>query len=168
MLLTLILLPIATAFLMVFSSTRIQYLLSAAVLAIGSYLSISLFMSAEGASFHLSLLLNTLIIASDVVLLLYFLYQGKKFKSPKVIVLAAAQLLLYGYAEYAAPSGGSAEIIVDELSRFMFLIINIVGGIIVLYAVRYMEAEAATVLKKTPFYCRVTPVSLCDECDRLR
>jgi ech hydrogenase subunit A len=151
MLLTLILLPIATAFLMVFSSTRIQYLLSAAVLAIGSYLSISLFMSAEGASFHLSLLLNTLIIASDIVLLLYFLYQGQKFKSPKVIVLAAAQLLLYGYVEYAAPSGGSAEIIVDELSRFMFLIINIGGGIIVLYAVRYMEAEAATVLKKRLF-----------------
>ncbi|HZF70686.1 proton-conducting transporter membrane subunit, partial [Sulfuricurvum sp.] len=39
----------------------------------------------------------------------------------------------------------------DELSRFMFLIINIVGGIIVLYAVRYMEAEAATVLKKRLF-----------------
>ncbi|MDD5159163.1 MAG: proton-conducting transporter membrane subunit [Sulfuricurvum sp.] len=151
MLLTLILLPIATAFLILYSSTRIQYLLSAAVLGVGSFLSVSLFMSTERVSFHLPFLLNAMIIAADLVLLIYFLVQGKKFNSPKVIVLAAAQLLLYIYAEYAAPSGRSAEIVVDELSRFMFLIINIVGGIIVLYSVRYMEDESVEPYKKRHF-----------------
>lgn len=151
MLLTLILLPIATAFLMVFSSSRIQYILSAAVLVAGSFLSISLFTSATSVSFYFPFILNTVIIAADIVLLLYFLYQGNKFNSPKVMLLAAAQLLLYVYAEYTAPLGSSAEIVVDELSRFMFLIINIVGGIIVLYSVRYMEDESAAPYKKRLF-----------------
>ncbi|MDD2951507.1 MAG: hypothetical protein PHU29_12035, partial [Sulfuricurvum sp.] len=88
MLLTLILLPIAAAFLILFSSKYIQYFLSVAVLASGSYYSILLFTSAENVSFYLSSFFNTVIIAADIVLLLYFLYQGKKYNSLKVIVLA--------------------------------------------------------------------------------
>lgn len=152
MVLTLIVLPIITAALVLaFSSVRMLYLLCTALLAIGSFLSVSLFTSAEHLSFYLPYTLNTMIVIADIVLLLYFLYQGSKYKSPKIMMLAAVQLLLYGWAESAAPSGGSAEVIVDDLSGFMFLIINIVGGIIVLYSVRYMEDEPATPFKKRLF-----------------
>lgn len=152
MVLTLIVLPMITAALVLaFSSVRMLYLLCTALLAIGSFLSVSLYTSAEHLSFYLPYTLNTMIVIADIVLLLYFLYQGSKYKSPKIMILAAVQLLLYGWAESAAPSGGSAEVIVDDLSGFMFLIINIVGGIIVLYSVRYMEDEPAAPFKKRLF-----------------
>lgn len=151
MLLALILLPIAAALLILFSPIRMQYLWSAAILVSGSILSVSLFISPESASFHLPSLLNILIIAADIILLLYFLSQGRKFNSLKVILLAAFQLLLYGTVESIAPESGSAEIVVDSLSKFMFLIINGVGGIIVLYSVKYMEDEPTSPLKKRLF-----------------
>ena len=150
--LTLILLPaVASVSVAVFPFVRVQYILITAVFAMLSMAVLSFYTSTDVLTLHLSYTLNECIIAADIVLLLYFLYQGIKLNSFKVILLAAVQLLLYGYAESVAPAGGSAEIIVDDLSRFMFLIINIVGGIIVLYSVRYMEDEPSSPFKKRLF-----------------
>lgn len=148
----LIMLP-AFASLMVLasSSERIHYVLTAAVLGISGVMAAVFYCSDDVLTYHFSYLLEMAVMIADAGLLLYFLYQGFKFNSRHVIYLAALQLLLYGYAEYLAPSEGSAQIVVDTLSRFMFLIINIVGGIIVVYAVRYMHDEAATPFKKRVF-----------------
>jgi len=152
MVLTLVLLPIiASLFLQLAPNSRVQYIISAAVLIVLSFTAFSLNGSADIMSFHLPLSLNIFIIAADVALLLFFLYQGKKFNNTKVIFLAAVQLLLYGYIESIVPEEGTAEIVVDSLSKFMFLIINGVGGIIVLYSVRYMEDEPASPLRKRFF-----------------
>lgn len=152
MVLVLILLPvIASVFIVLFPYKGVHYFVSASLLGILSATVYSLYNSAEVLAFHLSSSINLLIVIADVILLLYFLYQGKKFNSIHVMLLAAVQLLLYGYIESVAPEGGSAEIVVDELSKFMFLIINGVGGIIVLYAVRYMEDEPVSAFKKSLF-----------------
>lgn len=149
MILTLILLPIiSVAFLMLFSSQRFHYLLVTAVFAIQSIYALLLYSSTEILTYHFSSLQNEFILLADVILLLYFLYQGIRFKNLKIILLAAAQLLLYGWIESIVPADGSAEIVVDGLSKFMFLIINIVGGIIVVYSVRYMQDESVSLLKK--------------------
>ncbi len=152
MVLTLVLLPIiASLFLQLAPNSRVQYVISAAVLIVLSFTAFSLNVSADILTFHLPRSLNIFIIAADVALLLFFLYQGKKFNNTKVIFLAAVQLLLYGYIESIAPEGGTAEIVVDSLSKFMFLIINGVGGIIVLYSVRYMEDEPVSPFRKRFF-----------------
>ncbi len=152
MVLTLVSVPVIAAFLLlILPNIRAQYTIAVAVLFILSTIALSLHTSVGVLSFEFSHLIDTLIIAADVLLLLFFLYQGKKFNSFKVMALAAVQLLLYGYIESIAPEAGSAEIVVDSLSTFMFLIINGVGGIIVLYAVRYMEDEPTTPLKKRLF-----------------
>jgi len=152
MVLTLVLLPIiASLFLQIAPNNKVQYSISAFVLIVLSFTAFSLNASADTLTFQFPHYLNVFIIAADVALLLFFLYQGKRFKNTKVIFLAAVQLLLYGYIESIAPEGGSAEIVVDSLSKFMFLIINGVGGIIVLYSVRYMEDEPASPLRKRFF-----------------
>lgn len=152
MVLTLVSVPIIAAFLLlILPNIRAQYAVAVAVLFISTTIALSLHTSVGVLSFEFSHLIETFIIAADVLLLLFFLYQGKKFNSFKVMALALVQLLLYGYIERIAPEAGSAEIIVDNLSTFMFLIINAVGGIIVLYAVKYMEDEPATPLKKRLF-----------------
>jgi ech hydrogenase subunit A len=152
MVLVLVLLPIIAALLLgLFPYQRLQYIISGATLALLSIVALSLYTSLSNFSFHLPYNLNILIVAADVILLLFFLYQGRKFNNMKVMVLAVAQLLLYGYIESIAPVAGRAEIVVDELSKFMFLIINGVGGVIVLYAVKYMEDESVSPLKKRLF-----------------
>ena len=152
MVLTLILLPIVASFLLLLlPNQRAQYVLTTAVLFLLSLGAFSLYTSMGLLTFQLSHTMNVAIVAADIVLLLFFLYQGKLFNHPKVMLLAAMQLVLYGYIESIAPEAGSAEIVVDELSKFMFLIINTVGGIIVLYSVKYMEDEPVSPLKKRLF-----------------
>lgn len=152
MVLTLIGLPIlASLLLLLFPEKRVQYTIAVITLFILSVVSLSLFNRVEVLSFHLSHTINGAIVAADVVLLLFFFYQGKLFHHSKVMALAAVQLVLYGYIESIAPEAGSAEIVVNNLSAFMFLIINGVGGIIVLYSVKYMEDEPTSPLKKRLF-----------------
>ena len=152
MVLALVLLPIIAAFLVLLVPFgRAQYAVSGAVLALLSGVTFALYNSFGIFTFQLSPIMNIMIVAADVVLLLFFLYQGKVFNHPKVMALAAVQLVLYGYIESIVPAAGMAEIVVDELSKFMFLIINGVGGIIVLYSVKYMEDEPTSPLKKRLF-----------------
>ncbi len=149
---TLFLLPIiASVFTLLLPFERVHYFISASVLVILSVSAFLLYSSPEIVTFQLSHSMNLLVVIADIILLLYFLYQGIKFKSANVIFLSAVQLLLYGYVESIAPIAGSAEIVVDNLSKFMFLIINGVGGIIVLYSVRYMHDEAVSATKKSLF-----------------
>ncbi|MDP2850612.1 MAG: proton-conducting transporter membrane subunit [Sulfuricurvum sp.] len=152
MVLTLILLPIiASILLLMLPNQRAQYVVITAVLFFLGIGAFSLYTSMGLLTFQLSHTMNLAIVAADVLLLLFFLYQGRVFNHPKVMALAAVQLVLYGYIELIAPESGSAEIMVDSLSKFMFLIINGVGGIIVLYSVKYMEDEPASPLKKRLF-----------------
>lgn len=150
--LTLVLLPIiASILLIMLPNQRAQYVVITAVLFLLGIGAFSLYTSMGVLTFQLSHTMNVAIVAADVVLLLFFLYQGRVFNHPKVMGLAALQLVLYGYIESIVPEAGSAEIMVDSLSKFMFLIINGVGGIIVLYSVKYMEDEPASPLKKRLF-----------------
>lgn len=152
MVLALVLLPIVAAFLVLLLPLgRFQYIVSGTALALLGGVAFALYNSFGFFTYHLSPLINIFIIAADIALLLFFLYQGRVFNHPKVMALAAVQLVLYGYIESIASEAGSAEIIVDELSKFMFLIINGVGGIIVLYSVKYMEDEPTSPLKKRLF-----------------
>ncbi len=152
MVLALVLLPIIASFLVLLVPLgRAQYVVSGVVLAMLSGIAFALYTSMGLLTFQLSHTINLAIVVADVLLLLFFLYQGRVFNHPKVMALAAVQLVLYGYIESIAPEAGSAEIVVDELSKFMFLIINAVGGIIVLYSVKYMEDEPTSPLKKRLF-----------------
>lgn len=150
---TLVVLPILAALLIVMIPSRQgQYVIGGAALAGLSLSALYLYQSIGGIiTFSFSPMIHSLLIIGDIVLLLFFFYQGKKFHHPKVMALAAVQLVLYGYIESIVPEAGSAEIMVDSLSKFMFLIINIVGGIIVLYSIKYMEDEPTSPLKKRLF-----------------
>ena len=80
------------------------------------------------------------VVILDLALLIYFLYAGLKAKSPQVILLGLAQLIPAAYFEFVV-KGTHVEniIVVDSLSILLTLIINIVGSVIVIYALSYME-----------------------------
>lgn len=80
------------------------------------------------------------IVALDLFLLAYFLYQGYVNQNLPSIVLTIAQIIPVLYFEYIA-HGTLTEptFIVDGISIIMSLIVSIVGSIIILYATSYMN-----------------------------
>ncbi len=88
-----------------------------------------------------------MVTAFDFLLLGYFLYIGisdfrKNGRLPRnmlVLGLAAVQLILAVYFEFQVTAETSAPVFfIDHLSLLMSLIISIIGGLICIYALRYM------------------------------
>ena len=151
--LVLVFLPALAALFMLFSrSIQLQYLLVTVAVLVLSSLSLYLFFTPTAPMvLTFSPALETILIVADVVLLLYFVQQGYRFKANKVIGLAVVQLLLYALIEVSLDAHSGATLLVDQLSLLMFLIINIVGGTIVFYALRYMADEAMSAFRKRLF-----------------
>ena len=83
---------------------------------------------------------ETAVLVLDFALLFYFLYVGAKNKSLPVIVLSMLQLVPVAYFEFVVKGTHVQSIIVvDSLSILLTLIINIIGPIIIIYALSYME-----------------------------
>ncbi|MCW4051039.1 MAG: proton-conducting transporter membrane subunit [Candidatus Bathyarchaeota archaeon] len=83
---------------------------------------------------------ETAVLVLDFALLFYFLYVGMKSKSLPVIGLSLLQLVPVAYFEFVL-HGVKVEniLLVDRLSVFLVLIVNVVGSVVVVYALSYME-----------------------------
>ncbi len=83
---------------------------------------------------------ETSVLVLDFALLFYFLYVGVKSKSLPVIGLSLLQLVPVAYFEFVVKGTHVQNIIVvDSLSILLTLIINIIGPIIIIYALSYMD-----------------------------
>jgi len=138
----LVLLPIVVATLLwrlPFKSLQLFMFLFSAILSV---LCVNLFLNPLTFSFTLGSFSHTLLIVVDTILILYFFKEGLKFKSSKIWLLACLQLLLFVLAQSLITSSmADIDFIVDELSIFMFTVINIVGSLIVVFAVWYIGKE---------------------------
>ena len=85
---------------------------------------------------------SQLITLYDFLLLFYFLYQGLKFRSFLVSVLALFQIFLLVWVLLILPHREGAELLVDRLTLFMYWIVATVGTLIAIYATKYMEQES--------------------------
>ncbi|MGD9717539.1 MAG: hypothetical protein AB7U26_10730, partial [Sulfuricurvum sp.] len=152
MMATLIVLPLIASLLMGLKlSIRIQYVLIGLVWLTLSVVSAGMMNDTVSLSYAVPDVLGRLISVADALLLLFFLYQGIVRKSRPVVLLGSVQLLLYGWAESHLLGETQTRIVIDELSRFMFLIINGVGGAIVFYAIAYLRHENLEEGKKRLF-----------------
>jgi len=84
---------------------------------------------------------NYLITIYDFGLLGYFLYQGVKNKSMLVSALAVLQLVLLIIVVLVIEHSNTANIYVDKLTAFMYMIVAIVGVPIAIFATKYMEYD---------------------------
>jgi len=95
---------------------------------------------AGGVMFSPEHIFEQAVVALDFALLMYFLYVGIRAKSFPVIGLGLAQLIPAAYFEFVVKGTHVENIImVDSLSILLTLIINIVGSVIIVYALSYME-----------------------------
>lgn len=87
----------------------------------------------------------------DTLLLLYFLWQGIIKGSKLVSSLALVQMILFGFVVFLDPGALSSTLLIEEISMYMYLVINIVGGAIIVFALEYMQDEQLSTLKKNGF-----------------
>lgn len=122
------------------------FLMAASVLA---YLSFE-------SSFTLSLsYLSTPFLVTDIVLLGYFATIGYASQNRKILFLSIAQAVFLFLLESFSSREGY-DIVVDKLSLFMFLLVNIVGSLILIYAVRYIKDETSDISKQAVFLAILT------------
>ena len=108
-----------------------------AVILIGS--SIFLYQGG-GFEYEPTPIFENVVLILDLALLVYFLYAGLKYSNWLIIGLAVLQFVPVAYFEFGL--GGMAVepiIVVNELSIMMSLIISVVGSLIVVYALSYMD-----------------------------
>ena len=110
------------------------------IVALMSAIAIVLFDSSSSDYLALGVFWHGLIVVADIVLLLYFFKEGRKFNSPKVWALALMQLGLLLYVK-SVSSGGGIDIVLNELAAFMAVVISVVGGLIVIFALWYIDKE---------------------------
>jgi ech hydrogenase subunit A len=133
-------LPVISALaLLVLNDKRLR----AAIVSLSALVLISssaLLYQAGGVMFSPEHIYEQAVVALDFALLAYFLYAGIKAKSPQVIVLGLAQIIPAAYFEFVVKGTHVENIImVDSLSILLTLIVNIIGSVIIIYALSYME-----------------------------
>lgn len=117
------------------------------ILSLTSFLSILLY---QGKLF-ITLPLDSFFLIFDFLLLAYFFYQGIKHKHKIVSALAFIQFILLAILSFIKPHEDASKIIVDELSIFMFLLVNVIGGLIAIYALQYIKDEDCEESKRRYF-----------------
>lgn len=145
-LLFLIVFPILVACLLLFvKRTTLRYAVVAlSALAIGGA-SIYLLMryAFEGAVYFAapSETVGLAMVIIEMGLALFIIYMGAKFRNYLAIALAAIQAALVVYLEmtFSGSLHAANNLFIDQFSIIMALIIGLIGSLIAVYAVRYME-----------------------------
>jgi ech hydrogenase subunit A len=134
-----VILPVFTGLLILISGksiTKIVVPLMALVLGTSSIL----ILRGGEFSFSPNPVFQSVVMILDIALLVCFLFVGFKKGNYLILLLSGVQALMVGYFELAGGGGHSGSVlIVDGLSTVLLLIINIVGSIVCLYALSYMD-----------------------------
>jgi ech hydrogenase subunit A len=152
LILSLFILPFVVSGLILVAPKSIMRVLTIASVLILSGLSVYLFLNIhEPVRFALDHIVDKIIVVADILLLLYFGFVAIKRKSWIVGVMTVLQLGTLLYLISIMPSHEGQQILVDKLSLFMYLLINIISGVIAVYSLKYIDEEECTDYRKRFF-----------------
>ncbi|MEA3289306.1 MAG: proton-conducting transporter membrane subunit [Campylobacterota bacterium] len=143
--------PLIFSLILPFNSVRIRNISTYIFTAFLAFISVKVFYTSELISINLSHAIHSAFIVFDFILLGYFIYQGFKHKNRWVIILAIVQTILFIIFLLIPSSSSSYDIVVDKISSVMLLVVNIVGGIIIIYSLKYIQSEEFKDCKKNLF-----------------
>ncbi|MDD1776258.1 MAG: hypothetical protein LUP94_02770, partial [Candidatus Methanomethylicus sp.] len=92
-----------------------------------------------GFSYSPPAILDTMVSFLGFALVAYFFYRGLKLKEIKILGLAAIQLLFLAFVELQGFNETSNIFIIDSLGVLMNVIINVIGSIVCVYSIGYMD-----------------------------
>lgn len=130
--------PVLAAIILAFAGKLRKFLVLASAIIIGVS-GISFVMNGQVSLASKSNLLLG-VFAAEVLLVLYVLYWGAKLKNPWIFLFNAIQLCMLGYMEFGLHSEFTGNLLaVDFLAKVLILLITVIGPIICIFAVPYME-----------------------------
>ncbi|HOK50306.1 MAG TPA: proton-conducting transporter membrane subunit [Bacteroidales bacterium] len=139
---SLFLIPLIVSGLILVLPKKINQALIIITAAVLSGISLYLFGSVhQSVALQVPDIINQLVAGVDILLLLYFGFIAVKHRNVLVGILSILQLAGVVYALSIAPHHSIPQFYIDRLSLMMFLLINIVSGIIAIYAIRYIDEE---------------------------
>jgi ech hydrogenase subunit A len=94
---------------------------------------------------------NEIVAAADILLLLFFAQIAIRRKSLVIGLLTVAQLTVSLYLIKNNSLESSFQLVIDKLSCFMFLLINIISGIIAVFSLKYIDGENCSTFRKKYF-----------------
>jgi ech hydrogenase subunit A len=100
-------------------------------------------------------LINEIVAGADILLLLYFGFVAIKRKSILVGVMSVLQLGTLLYILTKLPSTENPQFFIDKLSLFMFLLINIISGVIAAFSLQYIDEEDCSSYRKKYFMATI-------------
>ena len=129
--------------------SRIIVILSSILL---SALALFVFLSVnEPVYFNVPHYVNEIVAGADILMLLYFGWVAIRRKSWLVGIMSIVQLAGLLYLLKNLPAAESMPFMVDKLSSFMFLLINVISGIIAVFTLRYIDEENCSAFRKKFF-----------------
>ena len=149
--LMLIFLPLVFAVAILFNSVRVRNIATYLFVGFLIVISLKLFLSKTIIELNFNHMVHTVFLVLDFILLGYFLSQGVKYKDKLIGVFASIQLVLFVVFLQFFPNITSHDIIVDKVSFVMLLVVNIIGGIIIIYSLQYIQSEDFKACKKNLF-----------------
>lgn len=150
-LLMLIFLPLVFAVAILFNSVRVRNIATYLFVTFLVVVSLKLFLADTSISLNFNHIVHTIFIVIDFVLMGYFFYQGIKYKDKLIGIFAIIQLLLFIVFLQFSPTIISQDILVDKVSLVMLLVVNIIGGVIIIYSLEYIQSEEFKACKKNLF-----------------
>lgn len=94
---------------------------------------------------------NLWVAGADLALLLFFGWVALRYKSLPVGFLTILQLGASVWLFTNATHTDAPQLLVDQLSGFMFLLINIISSVIAVYSLRYIDEEDCSSFRKKYF-----------------
>jgi ech hydrogenase subunit A len=95
--------------------------------------------------------MNEVVSVTDILLLLYFGSVAIRKKSWLVGLLTILQLGTLIYLLTIIPGEHEMQFTVDKLSVFMFLLINVISGVISIFSLQYIDEEDCSAFRKKYF-----------------
>ncbi len=149
--LMLIFLPLIFAVTVLFNSLRIRNIATYLFVSFLVIISLKLFFTTEIIELNFNHLVHLVFLVLDFILLGYFVYQGVKYKDKLISLFAIVQIALFIVFLQFSSTILSNDIVVDRISRVMLLVINIIGGVIIFYSLKYIQSEEFKACKKNLF-----------------
>jgi ech hydrogenase subunit A len=94
---------------------------------------------------------NQWVAGLDILLILFFGWVAIRRKSPLIGILSLLQLAGLLYLLNTVPHTNAPQLMIDKLSAFMFVLINVISGIIAIFSLRYIDEENCSAFRKKYF-----------------
>ena len=141
-------LPLLFAITLPFTSTRIRSLTTIIYVFFLIFITLQIVFTSGDITTSFSSVLHMVFTVIDFLVLGYFVYQGIKFKHKLAIFFASLQIVLFIVVLQLPQTLHSYDISIDHLAKVMLLVVNVVGGVIILYALKYIQQEDLKVCRK--------------------